>query len=72
MDDYRDLVTIALALFLAGVMLVAGQLYLEHGSRQDLGKEIELRRGPTSSPVASSRVPTSSRVTEPGVAPKLL
>ncbi|WP_156402574.1 MULTISPECIES: hypothetical protein [unclassified Bradyrhizobium] len=29
MDDYRDLVSAALALFCAGVMLVAGHLLLE-------------------------------------------
>ncbi len=32
MDDYRDLVSVSLALLCAGIMLVAGQLYLEHGT----------------------------------------
>ncbi|WP_157083817.1 hypothetical protein ACNJX9_04970 [Bradyrhizobium sp. DASA03076] len=55
MDDYRDLVTAALVLFFAGLILVAGQLYLEHSTRQDPGTEIELRHVPTSSPILSSR-----------------
>lgn len=70
MDDYRDLTTAALVLFFAGVMLVAGQLYLEHSTREDLGKEIELPHAPASSPVLSSNVPTtSSKMTEPRVNP---
>lgn len=40
MDDYRDLVTVSLALLCAGIMLVAGQLYIQH--RATAGpKEIE-------------------------------
>lgn len=48
MDDYRDLMTVALVLFFAGLILVVGQLYLEHSTRQDLGTEIELPHVPTS------------------------
>lgn len=47
MDDYRDLVTAAFGLACAGVMLVAGQLYLEH--RAKLGDEqipMSIRRAP--------------------------
>ena len=56
MDDYRDLMTVALVLFFAGLILVVGQLYLEHSTRQDLGTEIELPHVPTLSPILSSRV----------------
>lgn len=31
MQDYRDLVAVGLALVCAGLMLVGGQLYIEHG-----------------------------------------
>lgn len=30
MDDYRDLVTFSFCLVCAGIMLVAGQLYVQH------------------------------------------
>ncbi|QOZ26738.1 hypothetical protein XH93_26330 [Bradyrhizobium sp. CCBAU 51753] len=35
MDDYRDLMTASLALVCAGIMLLAGQLYIEHHPVQD-------------------------------------
>jgi hypothetical protein len=42
MDDYRDLVSAALALFCAGLMLVAGQLLIEwHARSTDSGMGIE-------------------------------
>ena len=40
MDDYRDLVTVSLALVCAGIMLVAGQLYIEHFEN---GAAVDLR-----------------------------
>lgn len=48
MDDYRDLVTVGLALLCAGIMLVAGQLYIEHRA-PDFGRrtiETPVQPGP--------------------------
>lgn len=51
MDDYRDLVTVALVLFCAGIMLVVGQLYIEHRA-PDLGrKPIETPTQPGPAPM---------------------
>src|SRR5438874_1126047 len=42
MDDYRDLVGTSLALLCAGVMLVAGRLFLEReAANAELGREAE-------------------------------
>ncbi|QQO20778.1 hypothetical protein JJB98_13100 [Bradyrhizobium diazoefficiens] len=42
MDNYRDLVSAALALLCAGAMLVASHLLIEWRARQsDLGMEVE-------------------------------
>ncbi|WP_439392439.1 hypothetical protein ACRQ5Q_23175 [Bradyrhizobium sp. PMVTL-01] len=50
MDDYRDLVTVGLALLWAGIMLVAGQLYLEHRSTNS-EREIETPARPEPPPM---------------------
>lgn len=56
MDDYRDLVTVSLALVCAGVMLVAGQLYLEQHPTL-LNRPIDLPQQPQTSPALISHAP---------------
>jgi len=53
MDDYRDLVTAALALLCAGIMLVAGQLTIEHRAPDFARKAIETPAQPAPPPMAS-------------------
>lgn len=53
MDDYRDLVTVSLALLCAGIVLVAGQLYIEHRARDAGPKEIERPVQPGAPPMVS-------------------
>ncbi|QQO18391.1 hypothetical protein JJB99_20350 [Bradyrhizobium diazoefficiens] len=53
MDDYRDLVTVSLALLCAGVMLVAGQLYIEHRATDAAPKTIETPVQPGPPPMVS-------------------
>ncbi|GGI32237.1 hypothetical protein [Bradyrhizobium guangdongense] len=53
MDDYRDLVTVSLALFCAGIMLVAGQLTIEHRARNFARKAIETPMKPPTPPMVS-------------------
>ena len=55
MDDYRDLVTAAFGLACAGFMLVAGQLYLEYGSRQAEVQQIGSPAEKAAPPAISSR-----------------
>jgi hypothetical protein len=54
MDDYRDLVTVSLVLLCAGIMLVAGQLYIEHHATSFEREGIET----PSPPPMVSRAPT--------------
>lgn len=59
MDNYRDLVSAALALLCAGVMLVAGHLWIEwHARHADpgLGVEVPRNEGPPL-PVMSNSSP---------------
>lgn len=53
MDDYRDLVTVGLALLCAGIMLVAGQLYIEHRAPDFGRREIETPVQPGPPPMVS-------------------
>ena len=53
MDDYRDLVTAALVLLCAGIMLVAGQLYVEHYAPDFGRKGIETPAQPAAPPMVS-------------------
>jgi hypothetical protein len=57
MDDYRDLVTAALALLCAGVMLVAGQLTIEHRAPDFGRKEIDTSAQPAPPPMVSHAPP---------------
>lgn len=57
MDDYRDLVAASLTLLCAGIMLVAGQLYLEYGATSAPSNEIDRPGGP-GSPSVISRAPS--------------
>nr|GAJ33702.1 hypothetical protein BDOA9_0129000 [Bradyrhizobium sp. DOA9] len=64
MDDYRDLVSAALALFCAGLMLVAGHLLIEwHAGSIDPGTGIEApkREG---APLISNGPPPDRRMIE--------
>jgi hypothetical protein len=64
MDDYRDLVSAALALFCAGLMLVAGQLLIEwHARNTDGGIGIEEREG-APAPLISNGSPPDRRMIE--------
>ncbi|QQN67508.1 hypothetical protein JIR23_16950 [Bradyrhizobium diazoefficiens] len=53
MDDYRDLVTVGFALLCAGIMLVAGQLYIEHRAPDFGRREIETPVQPGPPPMVS-------------------
>ncbi|MDE5443079.1 hypothetical protein FXV83_23340 [Bradyrhizobium hipponense] len=66
MDDYRDLVRAGLALFCAGMMLVAGHLFIEwQAKRADAGIKIEpSRRGGSPLPSISSSSPSIGNVIE--------
>lgn len=57
MDDYRDLVTVSLVLVCAGVMLVAGQLYIEQHPTL-LNHPVELPEQPQTSPALISHAPS--------------
>lgn len=62
MDDYRDLVTVSLTLLCAGIMLVAGQLYIEHHPIQ-ASRPVDSPRQP---PALISHAPSSrENTTEP-------
>ena len=67
MDDYRDLVTAALALLCAGIMLVAGQLYVEHRAPDFGRKEIETPAQPAPPPMASHEL--QQNISEPARGP---
>ncbi|MBW7971018.1 hypothetical protein [Bradyrhizobium sp. BR 10289] len=56
MDDYRDLVTASLALVCAGIMLVAGQLYIEQHPGL-LNRPVEPPQQPQTSPALISHAP---------------
>jgi len=56
MDDYRDLVTVSLALVCAGIMLVAGQLYIEQHPTL-LNRPVELPQQLQTSPALISHAP---------------
>lgn len=62
MDDYSDLVTASLALVCAGIMLVAGQLYIEQ-STNPLRNGVELPPGSQASPALISRAPSPEEKT---------
>jgi hypothetical protein len=66
MDNYRDLVSAALALFCAGAMLVAGQLWIEWGARHaNPGVEIEAPKSEDPpSPVISNGSPPNRKMIE--------
>jgi hypothetical protein len=57
MDDYRDLVTVSLLLLCAGIMLVAGQLYLEQNPTL-LNHPVDLPEQPQTSPALISHAPS--------------
>lgn len=57
MDDYRDLVTASLTLMCAGIMLVAGQLYIEHHPMQAI-RPVD---SPQQSPALISHAPSSDQ-----------
>lgn len=57
MDDYRDVVAASLTLLCAGIMLVAGQLYLEYGAAPVSGNRVD-RPGGLGSPSLISRAPS--------------
>ncbi|AMA59458.1 hypothetical protein [Bradyrhizobium sp. CCGE-LA001] len=66
MVNYRDLVSAALALFCAGVMLVAGHLLIEWHARQSnsgMGLEAPKREGPAL-PVISNGSSTKRKMIE--------
>lgn len=65
MDDYRDLVAASLALVCAGVMLVAGQLYIEHRPSHPPSKSIEAPPGPGAPPMVSHGPSLREKMTEP-------
>ncbi|MHC2333853.1 hypothetical protein [Bradyrhizobium sp. USDA 4454] len=56
MDDYRDLVTVSLTLVCAGVMLVAGQLYIEQHPTL-LNRPVEPPQRPQTAPALISHAP---------------
>lgn len=58
MDDYRDLVAASLTLACAGIMLVAGQLYLEHRATHSPGHQVVSPLQPQRSPALISRAPS--------------
>lgn len=66
MDDYRDLVSAALALFCAGLMLVAGHLLIEwHARSTDPGIAIETpKREGAPAPLISNGPPPDRRMIE--------
>jgi hypothetical protein len=65
MDDYRDLVSASLALLCAGVMLVAGQLFIEWQARHAAsGVTIEAPADQPSSPMSSNDASPSRTMIE--------
>lgn len=66
MDDYRDLVSAALALFCAGLMLVAGHLLIEwHAGNTDPGTRMEAPKGEGApAPLISNGSPPDRRMIE--------
>jgi hypothetical protein len=56
MQDYRDLVAVGLALVCAGIMLVGGQLYIEHGPIEPSADYTEWQRS------SEPQMPVTSRV----------
>jgi hypothetical protein len=64
MDDYRDLVSAGLALLCAGIMLVAGHLFLEwQAKRADAGTQIESPRNSGQPPALLSNSSSSLKET---------
>ncbi|MCC8955163.1 hypothetical protein H8B02_17440 [Bradyrhizobium sp. Pear77] len=57
MDDYRDLVAAAFGLACAGVMLVAGELYLEHRAMHAEVRQVQ----PSVEKAQGSRVASSGK-----------
>ena len=55
MDDYRDLVIVGLALVCAGIMLVAGQLYIERRGTYPPGIQVGSPQKPQERPALISR-----------------
>lgn len=67
MDDYRDLVAASLTLLCAGIMLVAGLLYLEYGAAPVPGNKVD-RPGGSGSPPLIARPPSmNEEFSEPRV-----
>ena len=66
MDNYRDLVSAALALFCAGVMLVAGHLFIEWRARHaDPGMGLDAPKSDDPpSPVISRGSPSNRKMIE--------
>jgi hypothetical protein len=65
MDDYRDLVTASLVLVCAGIMLVAGQLFIEHHPTP-AHRPLEWPQQPQTSPALISHAPLPhENTTEP-------
>jgi hypothetical protein len=62
MDDYRDLVTVSLTLLCAGIMLVAGQLYIERYPMQ-ANRPVDSPRQPPA--LISHAAPPHENMTEP-------
>lgn len=60
MDDYRDLVIVSLTLLCAGIMLVAGQLYIEH---YPAPANRSLDQPPRASPALISHAPSADENT---------
>jgi hypothetical protein len=58
MDDYRDLVMASFALAFAGIMLVAGQLYIEHHPIHPASRPVDSpQQQPQTSPALISHAP---------------
>ncbi|WP_234683736.1 hypothetical protein [Bradyrhizobium monzae] len=62
MDDYRDLVIVSLTLLCAGIMLVAGQLYIEHHPTP-ASRSLDPPQPPQASPALISHAPSADEST---------
>lgn len=66
MDDYRDIVVASLTLLCAGIMLVAGQLYLDHGAAPVPINEVSRPGSGNAPPPQLSHAPsTKEKLNEP-------